>query len=116
VEALIGKEPKCFHIQSFRGLGSWNTGFNCTSGKSSLSVLSKAFVAKKLRISIRSILWIWGLINFLNIGSQFWITSGVPVLRMRLFKAADRTKEWDIVSSYSPDNPGSIQMREKSKL
>jgi hypothetical protein len=54
-----------------------------------------------------------GSINFLNIGLQFWITSGVPVLRMRLFKAADHTKERDIVSSYSPDNPGSIQTREK---
>ena len=113
MEALRGKEPKCFHIQSFRGSGSWDTGLKCTSGKSSSSVLSKASVAEKLRISVRSVLWIWGLINSLNIDLKFLITLGVPVLRMRLFKAADHTKEWDIVSSYSPDNPGSIQMREK---
>jgi hypothetical protein len=116
VEALIGKEPKCFRIQSFRGSGSWDAGFKCTSGKLLLSVLFKASVAEKLRISVRSVLQVWGSINFLNIGLQFWITSGVPVLRMRLFKAADHTKERDIVSSYSPDNPGSIQTREKSKL
>ena len=116
VEVLIGKEPKCFRIQSLRGLGSWDTGFKCTSSKSSLSVLSKASVAKKLRISIRSVLWVWGLINFLNNGSQFLITSGVPVLRMRLSKPADCTKEQDIASLYSPDNPRSIQTREKSKL
>ena len=70
-------------------------------------VVSKVCVAEKLMISIRSIFRIWGSINFLKIGSQFLITSGVPALRMRFFKAADHTKDEEIVSSYSPENPGS---------
>jgi hypothetical protein len=69
--------------------------------------VSRVSVAEKLIISIRSVFRIWGSINFLKIGSQFLITSGVPALRMRFFKAADRMKGEEIVSSYSPENPGS---------
>ena len=52
--------------------------------------------------------------NFLKIGSQFLMTSGDPVLRMRFFRAADRTKERDIVSSYSPEIRDQLKTDEKS--
>ena len=106
VEVLVGKGPKRFQKQSFRESGRWDTDFNCTGGRS-LLVVSKVCVAEKLMISIRSIFRIWGSINFLKIRSQFLITSGVPALRMRFFKAADHMKDKEIVSSYSPENPGS---------
>jgi hypothetical protein len=55
-------------------------------------------------MSVRRVFRTWGSTSFLKIGSQFCITSGVPVLSMRLFKAVDRMKEREIVSSYSPEN------------
>ena len=106
MEVLVGKGPKRFRKQSFRESGRRDTDFNCTSGRS-LVVVSKVCVAEKLMIYVRSVFRIWGSINFLKIGSQFLITSGIPALRMRFFKAADHTKDEEIVSSYSPENPGS---------
>ena len=52
--------------------------------------------------------------NFLKIGLQFWITSGVSVLSMRFFKAVDCMKEWEMVIHLKIY--GSIKMEEENRL